>query len=620
MERGWPPLAVLLAHVQILPRVNRRFPQSSTWPSVFALPTSADWLQQAMPGSHDTIYALSSGRPPAAIAVIRISGPRAGDALRALTGRIPEPRKAHLARLRDPQSGEIIDEALGLWFPGPNSETGEDTAELQLHGGRAVIAATLAALGRIEGLRPAEAGEFTRRAFENGKLDLTAVEGLADLVSAETEGQRRQAFRQMKGLLGNRAEDWRQRLIQALALVEARIDFSDEADVPEDLVSPALTIARELADEIDAALADGGRGERLREGLVVAIAGPPNAGKSTLLNRIAQREAAIVSPYAGTTRDVIEVHLDLDGLPVTLLDTAGIRDTDDPVEREGVRRARDRAAAADLVLWVEDASDSAGGAMADIPGSTSPGQSMGVRKPIGEGAELAAPAGASRFAVETRQRGDLPGEAPEPPGPLEATASTVAFVAHAPAGASTPAMWRIRNKIDLMDRSGKSEEEIRTTITNEPQHLSYNSLSATLNDPLIDKNEKLERTNAPLTNVVNKRLTDKSESETVGVEATFDLSATSGQGFAPLLTALSGYAAAFLTGAESALISRARHRRELADTAAALRRALNPQLSGHEDLVAEELRIAGRALGRLTGRVDVEDVLDVIFADFCIGK
>ncbi len=305
----------------------------------------------------DTIFALSSGRGPAAIAVVRISGARAGEALKRLSGKIPAPRQAALARIRDPQSNDIIDEALALWFPAPHSETGEDVAELQLHGGRAVIAAVLGALARVEGLRPAEAGEFTRRAFENGKLDLTAVEGLADLVMAETEGQRRQAFRQLKGWLGSRAETWRQRLIRALALVEARIDFSDEADVPDDLLAPALTIARELETEIAAALADGGRGERLREGLVVAIAGPPNAGKSTLLNRIARREAAIVSPYAGTTRDVIEVHLDLAGWPVTLLDTAGIRDTDDPVEQEGVRRARERAAGADLVLWVVEAGE-----------------------------------------------------------------------------------------------------------------------------------------------------------------------------------------------------------------------------------------------------------------------
>ena len=313
--------------------------------------------------ARDTIFALSSGRPPAAIAVVRISGPHARVALEALSGRVPQPRQASLARLRDPDGGESLDEALALWFPAPRSETGEDMAELQLHGGRAVIAAVLAALHRLPGFRPAEAGEFTRRAFENGRLDLTAVEGLADLIGAETEAQRRQAYRQLKGMLGDRAETWRGRLIQALALVEAGIDFSDEADVPDELIRPALAIARELHDEIANALAQAGRGERLRDGLVVAIAGPPNAGKSTLLNRIAKREAAIVSPFAGTTRDVIEVHLDLGGYPVTLLDTAGMRDTDDPVEQEGVRRARERAAAADLVLWVTEA----GRPMAEFP-------------------------------------------------------------------------------------------------------------------------------------------------------------------------------------------------------------------------------------------------------------
>ena len=543
---------------------------------------------------HDTIYALSSGRPPAAIAVIRISGPRAGDALKALTGRIPEPRKAHLARLRDPQSGEIIDEALGLWFPGPNSETGEDTAELQLHGGRAVIAATLAALGRIEGLRPAEAGEFTRRAFENGKLDLTAVEGLADLVGAETEGQRRQAFRQMKGLLGNRAEDWRQRLIRALALVEARIDFSDEADVPEDLVSPALAIARELADEIEAALADGGRGERLREGLVVAIAGPPNAGKSTLLNRIARREAAIVSPYAGTTRDVIEVHLDLGGVPVTLLDTAGIRDTDDPVEREGVQRARDRAAGADLVLWVEDASNMSR-PMTDL-GAACPG---GTR----DTATVAlAPVNAA-WAPSTVTSDDV----------VDAAAGHLTD-----SSVGRPPIWLVRNKIDLIDQNVSNNERII--------HFSdKNELGESGIDPRDLKgpqpnSESKDRVNNPLADMVNERLMDKSESLFVERESLFNISAVSGDGFETLLAALERHAATFLAGAESVLISRARQRRALEDSAAALRRGLSAQIVSHEDLVAEEFRIAARALGRLTGRVDVEDVLDIIFRDFCIGK
>ena len=302
-----------------------------------------------------TIFALSSGRPPAAIAVVRVSGPRAGDAITALGGKLPEPRRAALRRLRDGDT--LLDEALVLWFPGPNTETAEDMAELHLHGGRAVVAAVLSRLGRLPGFRPAEAGEFTRRAFANGRLDLTAVEGLGDLVFAETEAQRAQAMRQFSGALSGRADAWRSRLIEALALIEARIDFSDQ-DVPDDLVSPALHVARELVEEIEKTLADEHRGERLREGLTVAIAGPPNAGKSSLLNRLARREAAIVSPYAGTTRDVIEVHLDLGGYPVTLLDTAGVRESEDPVEQEGVRRAKARAETADLVLWVVEAGDS----------------------------------------------------------------------------------------------------------------------------------------------------------------------------------------------------------------------------------------------------------------------
>ena len=454
--------------------------------------------------SADTIFALSSGRPPAAIAVVRVSGPQAGAALQALIGKIPAPRQAALARVRDPASGEMIDEALALWFPGPRSETGEDTAELQLHGGRAVIAAVLAALARVPGCRPAEAGEFTRRAFENGRLDLTRVEALADLIGADTEAQRRQAFRQMQGALGDRAEAWRAKLIEALALVEARIDFPDEADVPEDLVGPALAKARELSDEIAHTLADQRRGERLREGLVVAIAGPPNAGKSSLLNRIARRDAAIVSPFAGTTRDVIEVHLDLDGCPVTLLDTAGIRDSTDPVEQEGVRRARERAAGADLVLWVMDAAAS---------------------------------------------------------GEIAVDAITQEF--------PNNAKWIVWNKIDLV--SNLRIKSLKSIV----HRLDYPS---------------------------------------------YFISTINELGFAEFLAAIAQYAGEYLGSTEPALITRARHRYALENAMGALDRAVNEPTPVREDVVAEELRLAGRALGRLTGRVDVEDVLDVIFRDFCIGK
>jgi tRNA modification GTPase len=440
-----------------------------------------------------TIYALSSGRPPVAVAVVRISGPRAGDALKILTGKIPEPRRAAFARIRDPQSGEIIDEALTLFFPAPKSETGEDTAEIQLHGGRAVIAALFAALARMGDVRLAEPGEFTRRAFENGKLDLTAIEGLADLIYADTDAQRRQALRQLQGLLGKRADAWRTRLIEAQALAEAGIDFSDEADVASSVTAQALAAATALQSEIAEALSDAVRGERLREGLVVAIAGPPNAGKSTLLNRIARREASIVSPFAGTTRDVIEVHLDLGGYPVTLLDTAGIRETNDPVEREGVARAEARAQAADLVLWVVDAS--------------------------------------SR----------------ETPPPVAAANAII-----------------VRNKIDVV-------------------------------------RSKADLASRPLPQA-----------------RILDVSATTGEGVDALLGAVTAIAAETLGSREPALVTRERQRLLLQEAHDALMRAARE--ASREDIFAEELRLAARALGRLTGRVDVEDILDVIFRDFCIGK
>src|SRR4030081_1479741 len=302
-----------------------------------------------------TIFALSSGRPPSAISIVRVSGPDAGTALTALAGTTPAPRVATRALLRDSHPAPI-DDAVVLWFPRPASATGEDVAELHVHGGRAVLASLFGALSGFENVRPAEPGEFTRRAFENGKLDLTEAEGLDDLIHADTDRQRRQALRQLKGLLGDRARAGGAGIIEASALIEAGIDFSDEGDVPAELIAPALTKIRSLVGEIEEVLAAQAQSERLRDGLVVAITGPPNVGKSTLMNPLARREVAIVYPHAGTTRDVIEVQLDLDGYPVTVIDTAGIRETDDPVEIEGVRRARARAADAALVLWLADSS------------------------------------------------------------------------------------------------------------------------------------------------------------------------------------------------------------------------------------------------------------------------
>src|SRR5262245_35753052 len=301
-----------------------------------------------------TIFALSSGQGRAGVAVIRVSGPEAGIVLARMAPPCPKPRAAALRRIRHPASGEVLDEALVLWFPAPNSETGEDMAELQVHGGRAVIAGVLAALGSIEGCRLAEPGEFARRAFEAGKLDLTGVEGLADLIDAETAAQRRQALRQAGGGLYRVYEGWRQRLVSAMAELEAAIDFSDEPDVASSTLKKARaevdTLARDIAQHLD----DGQRGEVLREGFHVVLAGPPNAGKSSLLNWLARRDVAIVSEEAGTTRDVIEVKLDLEGLPVVVSDTAGLREAAGRIEQEGMRRTVARAREADLILWLID--------------------------------------------------------------------------------------------------------------------------------------------------------------------------------------------------------------------------------------------------------------------------
>ena len=437
-----------------------------------------------------TIFALSSGRPPSAIALVRVSGSLAGKIVTVLAGKLPSPRMATRALLRD-IGQRPIDDAVVLWFPSPASATGEDVAEFHVHGGRAVLAALFAALSAFENVRPAEPGEFTRRAFENGKLDLTEAEGLDDLIHADTDRQRRQALRQLKGLLGDRARDWRARIIEASALIEAGIDFSDEGDVPAELIAPALAKVKALLTEIEEVLAGQGRSERLRDGLVVAIAGPPNVGKSTLMNQLARREVAIVSPHAGTTRDVIEVQLDLDGYPVTVIDTAGIRETDDPVEQEGVRRARSRAADADLVLWLTDV-----------------------------------------LPVVIQHDGTAP-------------------------------VWMVRNKIDL------------------------------------------EADSRPL-------------DETPG-QGAFQISASRGDGLPELIAALVGFAQNYFGGGEGGLIGRTRQRQHLQETATSLRRCVQVIGQG-EELAAEELRMAARSLGRLLGRVDVEDILDVIFREFCVGK
>ncbi|WP_159006892.1 tRNA uridine-5-carboxymethylaminomethyl(34) synthesis GTPase MnmE [Bradyrhizobium sp. S69] len=430
-----------------------------------------------------TIFALSSGRAPSAIAVVRMSGPLAAAVLSALAGKIPPPRMAARVLLHG-LDGQPIDDSVVLWFPGPASATGENVAEFHVHGGRAVLASLFTGFADFEDVRAAEPGEFTRRAFENGKLDLTEAEGLDDLIHADTDRQRRQALRQLKGLLGDRARDWRARIIEASALIEAGIDFSDEGDVSAELIAPARAKLVALSEEIAEVLAAQGKAERLRDGLVVAIAGPPNVGKSTLINQLARREVAIVSPHAGTTRDVIEVQLDLDGYPVTVIDTAGIRETGDPVEQEGVRRARARAAEADLVLWLVDA----------------------------------------------------PGAAP----------------GHE---AATP-VWTVRNKIDL----------------------------------------------------------DPEQSDT-----DFEISADRGDGIPALISALVVFAQDFFGPEEGGLIIRDRQRNLLQQTAASLQRSIL-MLEQSEELAAEDLRAAAYALGRLLGRVDVEDILGVIFQQFCIGK
>lgn len=309
----------------------------------------------------DTIFALSSGLPPAGIAVVRISGPRAGDAAIALAGKLPLPRRATLARLVDPRDGIALDQALLLWFPGPASVTGEDLVEFHLHGGRAIVAAVLDALGQILGLRAANAGEFTHRAFENGRIDLAEAEGLADLLAAETEGQRQSALALAEGGLGRQVGKWQTKLLRVSAQIEAALDFSDESDVGEG--TPHRNSLVEILETLEALIASP-PAERLKDGVRVVLAGPPNIGKSSLFNSLIARDGAIVSEIAGTTRDRIEAPVVISGIPFLLIDTAGLRtETDDAIEAIGIARTGEALAAADIILWLGEAGTAPDGSL-----------------------------------------------------------------------------------------------------------------------------------------------------------------------------------------------------------------------------------------------------------------
>ena len=445
--------------------------------------------------SGETIYALASGPGRAGVAVVRLSGPGSGEVLTRLAGARPAPRRAAVRAIRDPITGEILDRGLVLWFPSPASYTGEDMAELHVHGGRASIAAVLralAGLGPALGLRMAEPGEFTRRAFQSGKLDLTAAEGLADLVAAETETQRRQAFRQMEGALGALYQGWRDSIVRACALMESEIDFSDQ-DLPEGLASAARAEIESLLAAIRAHLSDSNRGERVREGIRVAIVGPPNVGKSTLLNALVKREAAIVSESPGTTRDVIEVPLDIAGYRVVLADTAGVRDSSEPVEQEGVRRARARARDSDLAIVVFDP-----------------------------------------------------------------------------------------------DSANMADSILESTLKKDTQHIV----------------------------IINKSDLPSGGSPRI---SGLRVSAKTGSGLNELLQEIRSRIESLFGSDESLgpVLTRARHRERLEACVGHLARAIDAK---SPELTAEDLRLAARELGAITGHIDVENILDAIFRDFCIGK
>ncbi len=453
----------------------------------------------------DTIIALASGSGRAGVAVIRASGPGALGLLSHFsTRRAPEARVATLRELFD--GDEFLDEAVVLSMPGPNSYTGEDVVEFHVHGGPAIIEAVLASAVKSRLCRIAEPGEFTRRAFDAGRMDLTQAEAIGDLIDAETEGQRRQAGRLYQGEAARTFEGWRGLLVSAMAALEASIDFPDEADIPGEVNLSALEPIEALAADLEAALGDAGRLRSVREGFRVAILGPPNAGKSSLMNRLARREAAIVSPVAGTTRDVVEVRLVLAGYPVWVADTAGLREASDAIEAEGVKRALARAEEADLRIWVSDASDSS---HASVSRETSPALER------------------SRW-TEVR------------PGDL-----------------------KVLNKADLM---GSAPPE-------------------------------------------------------AGSEDVFVVSAVTGAGFDGFERRLAQLVRERLDADEPPLVTRARHRELVEEALAAVERGLEGARIGMgAELVSEDLRLAARALGRITGSIDAEDLLDRIFSQFCVGK
>jgi tRNA modification GTPase len=441
----------------------------------------------------DTIYAQSSGAGIAGIAVVRASGPAAGGLLEKIAGERPKPRMASVRRLADPVTGEIIDRAVILWLPGPNTVSGEDVAEFHVHGSQAVVAALFAAFSRFDRVRPAEAGEFTRRAFANGRMDLVEAEGLADLLRARTEMQRRQAVSHLLGEASSVYEAWRGQLIGILAHVEAALDFAEEEGVAEAAIGDVAPKTAELAASMSEALAKAERASAIRTGIKVVLAGPPNTGKSSLLNAIAARDAAIVSPRPGTTRDAIEVMIDLGGMPVILTDTAGLRaEAGDEIEAIGMARARREMDGADVVVWVS------------------------------------APDIAESHAPET--------------GAL--------------------AQLRVHNKSDLLQLSGAGRQHPENALR---------------------------------------------------------VSSLTGAGLPEMLASLTDLVRREFLQAEDSVIVRARQKQAITESIRYLNDSLRYDREQLE-LRAEDLRKAAHCLARVTGRIDVEDLLASIFSEFCIGK